>query len=431
MRYAELLADPEKFTPDYAKRYTTQSAYSEKLSAHQAYAMANLLGLDSAKGYQKLPSEIKMHFAISSANDRHYRTKPILIAGTTGLIAFSEKPYAYSIGKNTITSRKSDSLFPLRLKAWGIDERNSGLTEMAIDLTLNQTKGYVLNGNAGLAPSAGGVGTLYYSVPNLQLKPNESWLSIDGKKIQLTRGKFWYDHQWGTGFMPSGSPRSDVLRAVSLLQEKNPLGWDWMEILFDDDTEFTLAALHKNANDAFYLQTGVNPPGIMTTDANGSYIRKNGEYVPVKGTFKVTDWVRSELSNGNYQTTHTWYPNRAELSINGDEVPEEKKHFVMVPIVKTGHEGFFAVGAEYSEGAVVIESPDGKRIGVGFLESVSYTDARRENQRLAGIPDTEEMLQLFAPQTVSKEVLAEAMTYLQQPENVVKLQKEIANCKGL
>ena len=69
-----------------------------------------------------------------------------------------------------------------------------------MDIILNLTKGYVLNGDQGLSPSCGGVGTIYYSVPNLRIKPGESSLSINGNKIRLTGGKFWYDHQWGYRF---------------------------------------------------------------------------------------------------------------------------------------------------------------------------------------------------------------------------------------
>ena len=493
-RISDLLANPEKFTPDYSERYNLLCSYSSELSAHQAYAMSNLLGLDSARGYQELPTQIsfkfpyddkpqfqyqvgwhffvgtakgaddqefgvqlmfwshsvlppvmarkeglsdlenqiaEVHFAISSSGYRHFRTRPVLIAGTTGLVRFSDQPFDYSIGNNSIKSLVNDSLFPIHLQAWGIANNEENPVEIAIDIILNQTKGYVLNGDQGLSPSCGGVGTIYYSVPNLRIKPGESCLSINGTKIRLTGGKFWYDHQWGTGFMPSGSPRSDLLRAANILDEQEPGGWDWMEIQFEDDTELMLYSTHNNDNIGFYSQTGQRPPGIMTLNAKGSYIRQNGKYEAIKAEILVTDWVQSFIADGWYLATNTWYPNRLEVTIRENEVPEDRKHFVMVPIVKTGQQGFFASGAQYSEGAVIIESPDGIRIGVGFLENVSYADARRQNLRLAGLPDTNDMVQLFSKVKVSEDMKEKAKTFLQDPVNIPKLMKELAESKGL
>lgn len=493
-RLADLLTNPERFTPDYTIRYTTLIRFSDKLSAHQAYAMSNLLGLDSAQGYQELPTEIRfefpyddrpqfpyqvgwhfyvgtafgahdreygiqlmfwsysllplemarreglsdienqvaeIHFAITSAHDRHYRTKPVLVAGTTGLITFSDHPFGYALGKNTITALTPDSLFPLRLQAWGVDNRDDPPVEIAIDITLHQTKGYVLNGDQGLEPSCGGVGTLYYSVPNLRVKPDESWLFINGERVPLIAGKFWYDHQWGTGFMPAGSPRNDLLRAAGVLDEQKPGGWDWMEIQFDDDTEIALYSLHTNDKRAFYDQTGAHPPGTMVVDGKGSYIRQDGKYGPINATITVTDWIQSVVADGQYLATNTWYPNRVEVTVHENKVPDEKRHFVMVPLVLTGQQGFFAAGAQYSEGATVIESADGKRIGVGFLESVSYADAMKQNLRLAGLPDTDDMVLLFSPAGVSEEMKAEAMVFLKEPGNASKLMEELAKCKGL
>lgn len=64
----------------------------------------------------------------------------------------------------------------------------------------------------------------------------------------------------------------------------------------------------------------------------------------------------------------------------------------MAPIVRTGQSGFFASGAEYSEGAVYLEDGQGRRICRGFAESVSYANTTANMFRLAGLPDTPETL---------------------------------------
>ena len=494
MRIADLRAAPESFNPDYTKRYAALAAYAGDLTPHQAYAMSNLFGMDSARGYQELPTDkkftfpeddrpqfeyqvgwhffvgnvfdtegreygiqlmfwrysllppemakeagltdienqiVEVHFAVSSAGKRHYRIRPVVVAGTTGLIDFSTEPYRYSVGKQTLLSQSNDSLFPIRLQAWGIDNHKDVPAEISIDITVDQTKGYVLNGDEGMMPSVGGVGTLYYSVPRLLVDPEKSRLSIDGEELRLASGTFWYDHQWGAGFMPAGSPRSDVLRAAGLIDDKPAVGWDWMEIQFDNDTELALSSIHTKEQKDFIKQTSTTPPGVMTAPAVGSFIKENGEYFPVKAMLKVTEWVQSSVTDGPYLTTRAWYPNRVEVTVETAEVPDACRRFVMVPIVSTGQQGFFAAGAEYSEGAVRIESPDGKRIGSGFLENVSYADACRQNLRLAGIPDTPEMAGIFAKPVITDEEKAAAMAFLMKPENAARIAEELAQSRGL
>ena len=64
---------------------------------------------------------IELHLAVSEAGGEHYRSKPIIIAGTTGLIDFSNNPFDYTMGKNKIKSLSEDSTFPLQIKGWGVD----------------------------------------------------------------------------------------------------------------------------------------------------------------------------------------------------------------------------------------------------------------------------------------------------------------------
>jgi len=306
--------------------------------------------------------------------------------------------------------------------------------EIKISLTLDQTKGYVLNGDEGLSPSCGGVGTLYYSVPNLLLNPDTSSLSINGTKFTLNSGKFWYDHQYGTGFMPGGNPRSDVVRAfnnlTALVKPPNPGGWDWMMLQFDDNTEIGLAALHTTANAGFYEQTGENPPGTMNASAKGVYIEQDGSYRSIQGGIVVDQWIKSRVSYAPYLPTDTWYPNRVKV-ILGEDVPAEHREFYLIPIVQTGQEGFFATGAQYSEGAVYLETSDGQKIGRGFLESTGYADMRRQALILAGMPTDDTMMKLLDRHTLTLEQAAQCAAFLEEPENKARLKEELAKCKGL
>jgi Lipocalin-like domain/CrtC N-terminal lipocalin domain len=325
-------------------------------------------------------------------------------------------------------------LFPIELRAWGVDRTETNPVEIEMNLFLNQTKdnGYVLNGDEGLAPSCGGVGTLYYSVTNLKLTPTLSWLKVNGKKYSLTKGKLWYDHQWATGFMPAGNVRSDVMRAGKNTQEKKLDGWDWMEIQFDDDTEINLSALHSVANSRFYEQTGDTPPGTMVADAYGVYVDKAGATIQVTGKMTVSKWIKSTKSHGQYQASQTWYPNRADIILDAKiNLPVEKRTFSMIPIVETGQQGFFAAGYEYSEGAVYIEQ-NGIRTGRGFLEAPGYDLGIKQNLRLAGLPDTAEMLRILnTSQQPSADLIKQSQQFLAIKENADRLIQEGQACRGV
>lgn len=412
-----MLANPDTLTPDYTELYTTFMSYATELTPHQVYGMTNHLGLDSSRGYKDIPRDIsfefpmddrpqfeyqcgwhffvgsafgggkeygvqlmfwtqsilpperahslglsdienqmiEVHFAITPAGDKHYRSKPTVVAGTTGLINFSAPPFNYVVGKNYMRSLSNETLFPIELRAWGVDPTGETPVEIEMNIVLKQKKnnGYVLNGDRGLAPSCGGLGTLYYSVPNLSIVSGKSWLKVDGKKARLSKGKFWYDHQWATGFMPAGNTRSEPLRALKNLEKSGPGGWDWLMIQFDDNTEFSLSALHSAENSAFYNQRGENPPGTMVAAVKGNYIDSDGGYYPVNGKMTVSEWVKSTRSYGEqYPATGVWYPNKADI-VMADNLPEKKRNFSMVPIVTTGQQGFFAAGYEYSEGAAI------------------------------------------------------------------------------
>ena len=148
----------------------------------------------------------------------------------------------------------------------------------------------------------------------------------------------WYDHQWGSS--PSATnPRVEVLRAAQNLKEMEPDGWEWIAVMFDDNTEIALSVPKRNVNKDFYMQTGENPPGEMTAEAYGKYMDQSGEYGDITGSILVTEWIRSTVSHGEYEATNTWYPNRVEINIDTEAVPEDRRNFVLIPIVDSGQGG--------------------------------------------------------------------------------------------
>ena len=149
-----------------------------------------------------------------------------------------------------------------------------------------------------------------------------------------------------------------------------------------------------------------------------------GETRIVRGTLDVTEWVRADHSPDpeRYPVTGTWYPARWELRFD-EGVPEDIAVFTMTPIVSEAQSGFFANGAQYCEGAVVLHDAQGREVGRGFAESVAYADTRRTVHRLAGLDESDETVAaLDKPKPTGAEKIANALyvaTHKKQLEAIV------------
>jgi predicted secreted hydrolase len=486
----ELIAEPSSFVQSYAPRFETMLTHSQSLNAHQAYIMENLIGPEGARGFPPLPTEadfefpaqnaidlqsrvgwyffvgtaegsdgeeygielmffryslvppdlaaqlgltdtenqvVELHFSVAKAGDRHYQAKPILVAGTTGLLSFDSDGLGAAMGKNVIRSASPENLYPIQLQAWGQDDGEVEPVQFSIDLTFSSGRDYLLQGAEGCSPCCDGVGTLYYSIPGLVLDPDASSLTLNGEQVDLTEGTFWFDHQWG---MLSATPQSEVIRASSNLATPPPTGWDWFMAQFDGDRTITANSIHSNDYLDFYHQMGTTPPGTMTVPVAAKYMDPDEVTHDVAGTLSITEWILSVDSPDpvTYPPTYTWYPNRWEFAF-GEDVPEDIRSFVMVPIVQTGQSGFFANGAQYSEGAVYLLDPSGAELGRGFAESVGYANTLVNMLRLVGLPATDDMLALFGgnPPDDGMVLASQAYAYL----NAAELQEILGTCLGL
>jgi predicted secreted hydrolase len=355
---------------------------------------------------------VEMHLAICDAQTGvQYRSDTIVVAGTTGLVEVQAKPFRYALGRNSIQGLDEDgNLFPVRLQGRGYDLGKIPDVEFDIDLTLENHRGYFLQGDQGLSPAVDGLGTLYYSAPLLKLREGvESAITIAGKRIVLTGGSMWFDHQWTAGFMPQGGMAAPVMRAANNLQKAGPGGWDWFELQFstrlDDGTveevQLTLSALHSAGNSGFYWQTGATPPGEMRSTFHGKYIDRHGQVSDMDGIMTVTDWVKVSATPNPavYPATDTWYPAGYAFQVT-QELPAPLRAFVVTPLTRTGQTGFFGHGPQYAEGGAVVHDLQGREVGRGFAEATNWARADENIIRLAGLPLDARTRALLAPVVV-------------------------------
>ncbi|MDQ3656908.1 MAG: carotenoid 1,2-hydratase, partial [Chloroflexota bacterium] len=323
----------------------------------------------------------------------------------------------------------ADQPFPLQIQAHGWDETTATPMEIGVDITFSTGRDYLLQGTDGCAPCCGGIGTLYYSIPGMEVDPSASRISINDQEIALSSGLFWFDHQWGNA-LGGGNTRSEALRAASILSPSALSGWDWFMAQFDDNRQITLAALHTDGNEQFYFQTGPTAPGTMVAPATGKLMDETGTVHPLTGTLTVDSWVKAETTPNPalYWPTYTWYPNHWQFDIT-EGAPADLASFAMTPIVEGGQAAFFAGGAQYSEGAVVLHDSAGQEVGRGFAESVNYANTMLNRLALAGMPVTLEMANALAPVTPGLALEAEAAIYA--ATHRTEIEEALGTCVGL
>ena len=377
----------------------------------------------TAFGLSEIENQVmETHLAISRRGDRHYRGAPVVIDGRSGGIEVQPAPFLYRAGDTVMESTDpTGELIPLHIRGRAWDRSGPQPIELRVDFTFTHAKPPLLQGNAGAAPSLAGVGTLYYSIPHMTLGGQRNTLQIGAEEIEIESGEFWMDHQWGTGLVTcnifAGNPRSDALRAASVLAPSSPGGWDWFMAMFDGDHQLTLATLHGADDPAHYDQTGSTEPTAMTIPVFGARVDPAGVRHSVTGSLLIDAWVRAERSPhpGVYPVTGIWYPDRWTFTLDND-VPHVMRTFTMTPIVDGGQAGFFAPGVQYSEGAVTLTDDRGDRVGHGFAESVGYhLSFAPAVMSIAGLPVTPDSIALFERPKPSLMLRLHAMLHLLRP----------------
>lgn len=459
-RLRDLIDQPYSWVPSYAKRYEMLLKHCEALTPHQAYAMTMLLGPDSARGYDRIPNTfaltfpeahrvdltgqvgwyyfagnvrgtngaeygllymmfqytllpppIAAHFglspvenqvvdvqlAITSGDGRMYQAAPPFYTGTDGSIEVADRFYIRA-GDNVVDTPSRDRLYPMTLRASGVDRGGASPVPVAIDIRLVSGKGIVLQGNNGCMPCIGGVGTRYYSIPQMAIDPVVSRITIGDAVIPLASGTFWMDHQWGTGMVPGGASPDDVLRAAANLSPPHTPGWDFMVMNFDDGSAMTLNHLHTPDDVPWLDQKGETPPPPRPArPAVGKFMDRFGTVFDISGTLALTAWARGTTSPDPsiYPVSNVWFPHGWSFELCGGLVPAHLRKLTFRPISADPSAMFFANTSQYVEAPVTILDATGEPCGRGYAEAVGYENFTATAAVLAGL--TAEEAKSLAP----------------------------------
>lgn len=263
------------------------------------------------------------HFTVSDISARVFHSFERFERGAAGLAGAAGEP-AYSVWlRDWIVEQVGEDTYRLR----------AAEGEVALDLTLVDRKGIVLQGEQGYSqkgPERGNA-SLYYSQTRLE----SIGIVTVGETAHPVSGWSWLDREISTSALSEGQ-----------------VGWDWFALQMDDNSELMVYVLRRadGSVDAFSSGIWVGPDGATRT------LSREDFKIEPSGTW------RSPRSGGEY-------PARWQVS-----VPSLKLELSVEPLLADQE---LEVSIVYWEGAVRVEGQQaGQAVrGFGYVELTGYTES--------------------------------------------------------
>jgi predicted secreted hydrolase len=155
------------------------------------------------------------HFALTDVAANNYRAFERLSRGAAGLAGAQSEPYSVWLDDWQV-SQVSTNTYQLQAQQDG----------SAIQLTLHDSKGFILQGDQGYSRKgpAPDQASYYYSQTRLQTQGKVT----SGGSEYVVNGLSWMDHEFSTSAL-----------------DKNQVGWDWFALQLDDQSELMMYQLRR------------------------------------------------------------------------------------------------------------------------------------------------------------------------------------------
>jgi predicted secreted hydrolase len=217
------------------------------------------------------------------ANDSDWSSRDVYFAHFTVSDIGSDHFYAFQRYSRPGPGLAGAQAEPYRvwLEDWNITERAQGVFQLqgeqekiALDLTLADELGVILNGENGYSRKGKNAtnASYYYSQPRLRV---DGSVKINGVAYQVS-GLAWNDHEFSTGVL-----------------DENQIGWDWFSLQFEDGRALMLFQLRERG-------------GAISDSASGTFIAadKNSQHLN-ESDFEVAvlDKWRSPHTQGIYPSS--------------------------------------------------------------------------------------------------------------------------------
>jgi predicted secreted hydrolase len=264
------------------------------------------------------------HFAVTDAAGERFFAAERFSRDGAGLAGAQAAPLRVWIDDWSVEGLDASGL-PMRLRA--------ATEEVALDLTLQQGKPAVLQGDRGLSQksAAPGNASYYYSLTRM---PAAGTLTI-GSEAYAVEGLAWMDREWSTSALGP-----------------DQVGWDWFALQLDDGREIMFYQLRTRDGGSDPYSSGV----LVDTDGTSRRLARDDVAIDVR-----EQW-RSPRSGAVY-------PAAWQLSI-----PSEEIELQVTPLLA---EQELPVSVIYWEGMVAVEGQAaGAPVrGSGYVELTGYADA--------------------------------------------------------
>lgn len=206
--------------------------------------------------------------------------------------------------------------------------------DFSIDLMATPQKPAVIHGTNGVSQKAAGAGKASHYVSFTRLGV-EGTVSLRGERFDGT-GLAWMDHEFSTDSMGEGQ-----------------VGWDWMSIQFENDTELMLYRMRRE-------------DGSTDIYSSGTFVEASGETRHLTSEeFRMTPGRTWESGKSGAR-----YPVEWSVTV----VPLGMEFSVATPLESQEVASERRIGPNYWEGAIRVQgSAGGARVrGAGYLEMTGY-----------------------------------------------------------
>jgi predicted secreted hydrolase len=262
------------------------------------------------------------HFALTDVAANSYHAFELLSRGAVGLAGAQSAPYSVWLDDFQV-SQVSTNTYQLQAQQDGL----------ALDLNLQDLKGFILQGDQGYSRKGPDLGqaSYYYSQTRLQ---TQGKITSDGQQYTVS-GLSWMDHEFSTSALA-----------------KNQVGWDWFALQLDDQSELMVYQVRQ-------------ADGSIDPFSSGSHITPDSHVHPLA----LQDF---HIHVENYWTspqTKARYPSRWTI-----QVPGENLSLTIEPFLPDQE---LHVSYAYWEGAVKFNGThNGKPVsGSGYVELTGYASS--------------------------------------------------------